>query len=308
MSIFEKVCPQCASSSPVHAVSCDCGYFFDPEHAGEEHLLQEERLYRDYLAARLVQAEAALTVARTEAAADPENQVKAAQALLAEQALNATRAELRELAVRNARSRSPGRPAAVAVAGAAAKSAKPQASKRPVVSGPTLPHAGTRPAAARSVTQAAKRPVPVPPKPAPLPLAKARPATPVPVAAVHREITETPGPVFRAVQTVKAETAIKTRRGAPKRAPERNAAAPQPAPKAHPAPVAAAPATPVPAKSAAPKPARKECPHCTALLPLDATRCRCGFSLPTVAVEMPPVALDAETVALLKGLDLGSGR
>lgn len=277
MSIFEKDCPQCASANPVHARRCRCGYCFDPE-LQQETDGQEERLYRDYLAARVVQAEAALTVARSEASADPDNQVKTAQALLAEQALNTARAELRALAVKTGRSGPASRVPA------------------PVAKAPPAP-----PAKAKVGNAVAQEPM------APR---RSPPASPPAVRAVTpaaARATEKPGPEFRAVQAVKAEGVMQTRKVEPKPTIPK-VAPPASVPKSR--AKAARPPTRVAAPPTAPvKEARKECPHCTALVPLDATRCRCGFSLPTVSVEMPPVALDAETLALLaQGLNINSRR
>lgn len=280
MSIFEKDCPQCASPNPVRAARCRCGYCFDPERLPEtDAAAQEERLYRDYLAARMVQAEAALTVARSEVSADPESQVKAAQALLAEQALNAVRAELRALTTR------------------AARHATPPTGRVPA------PEAQTRTPPPRRAEAAKNRVVDAPtPPPTPSPKPVVRTPQPTPTAA-----TEKPGPVFRAAQAIKAEGVMQTKKVEPKRAPAKKVAPPAPGAQPQAAPPAPAVAKPLP--SAPAKATKKECPHCTALLPFEATRCRCGFSLPTVTAEMPPVALDAETLALLaRGLDIGSRR
>lgn len=104
MNIFQKNCPECASPNPAEAMSCRCGYDFDPEARADadpsEYAQQQDRLYRDYLAARVVQAEAELAVAREQAKADPESTYKASNALLAEQALNALKAELKQLSLR----------------------------------------------------------------------------------------------------------------------------------------------------------------------------------------------------------------
>lgn len=279
MSIFEKDCPQCASPNPVRAVRCRCGYCFDPERLHQtDAVAQEERLYRDYLAARLVQAEAVLTVARSEFSADPENQVKAAQALLAEQALNAARAELRSLLANTARRTSP----AASVVAPVAKTPPPR-----------------QPKTAKVVVVEART---ARPRSAPKPVSR----TPQPTLP---SATERPGPVFRAVQAVKADRVMQTKKAEPKRAPAKKAA--PPASVAHTQPQGVPPTPPIarPTPLAPAKAAKKECPHCTALLPVEATRCRCGFNLPTVTVDMPPVALDAETLALLaQGLDLGSRR
>jgi ribosomal protein S27AE len=114
MSIFKKDCPECATPNMVDAVRCDCGYCFDPDALGgtdaAEYADEQDRLYLDYLAARVVQTEAEMIVAREQANADGGNTYKAAAALVAEQALNAMQAEMKQLAAR-VRSR-PARPVA----------------------------------------------------------------------------------------------------------------------------------------------------------------------------------------------------
>lgn len=108
MNIFQKNCPECAAPNSSGALTCRCGYCFDPEALAAadpaEYAHQQDRLYRDYLEARVAQAEAELTVARELASADPESTYKASTALLAEQSLNTLKAEMKQLSVRIARS------------------------------------------------------------------------------------------------------------------------------------------------------------------------------------------------------------
>jgi hypothetical protein len=98
MSIYQKICPECAAANPLDAISCHCGCGFDPAgNDSTDYAEQQDRLYRDYLAARITQAETELAVARERANADPGNTHNASSALLAEQALHALQAELRQL-------------------------------------------------------------------------------------------------------------------------------------------------------------------------------------------------------------------
>lgn len=57
MSIFTKDCPVCGVSQPSETVRCSCGHRFDAASDGDaqhlESIYHEERLYRDYLAARV---------------------------------------------------------------------------------------------------------------------------------------------------------------------------------------------------------------------------------------------------------------
>jgi hypothetical protein len=98
MSIFLKDCPQCATSNPAEAVFCSCGYCFDPSrlHGSTDTLkfaTHEERLYLEYLDARVAQAEAEFRAAEGRLARDPQNNSLAAEALLAQQSVNNARAE-----------------------------------------------------------------------------------------------------------------------------------------------------------------------------------------------------------------------
>src|SRR5689334_6149282 len=111
MSIFTRDCPVCAATHPLNAVRCGCGYCFDPNKIEGvtqelEVLSQEEQLYRDYLAARAAQAEDAARAAKNAASCEPDNTVKNAEALLAQQTAMNARAELeaqdtRTVAVKN---------------------------------------------------------------------------------------------------------------------------------------------------------------------------------------------------------------
>jgi hypothetical protein len=101
MSIFQKHCPECAAPNANGAISCNCGYCFDPEALASAdpsaYADQQDHLYRDYLEARIAQAESELIVAREQANTDPSNTYKASGALLAAQSLNALLAEMKQL-------------------------------------------------------------------------------------------------------------------------------------------------------------------------------------------------------------------
>ncbi|MFQ5937279.1 MAG: zinc ribbon domain-containing protein, partial [Acidiferrobacterales bacterium] len=72
-------------------------------------------------------------------------------------------------------------------------------------------------------------------------------------------------------------------------------------PATPPAPAAQLPpvqTTPAPAKPA--KPAnKKDCPNCTAIVPMETKRCRCGYEFPTAHQSMPSLSLsDSDTAAI----------
>jgi len=276
MSIFTKDCPQCTAPNPTSAVRCACGHCFDPEavtdkKAAVEVAIHEERLYHDYLAARVVQAEAEYEVARADAIADPGDTYKAAQALAAEQALNSARAELRaqaqktsqlkKLAVRIA----PAPRAAVPRvkprakskhAGPARTPSKPIAIAKPVVPTPTV--------ATPEVSKAAPATVTPPPSPKPAPVvARALPAA-------------KPSRAFRARQAKQAEAIVLKTAAMP------SAVAPQPQ------------------TVAPPPPATKECPNCTSKVPASMPQCRCGFGFNAASMEMAALPLDAAALAILR--------
>jgi ribosomal protein L40E len=363
VSIFRKDCPQCTAANAVDAVRCRCGYYFEPERlegsAATHYAAEQDRLYRDYLAARLVQAEAELTVAREDVAADPTHTYKAAQALVAEQAVHAANAALTRQSLRtsnvprkkmdarpkfkNAEARpiAPVKPAAVAIAPApilvkprtlparvtpisvkpekilaasptisqraSAKTtaarldspAKPAAAKANVIQSPVT----IAPAPVAAAPAVAKMQVERPAVAAVNPGATGRPMTattpateptrvpieprlsrsPVPVPV---SVSAKPDAVFKRLQAQKAEaiaranTPLRPLRAAP--------------PVKIDAPAAAAPV-------AAKVQATQECPNCTATVPMDTERCRCGYQLSgDGARDVPAVTLDSTALAILQ--------
>lgn len=299
MSIFRKDCPQCARANNADAERCACGYRFEPENTTDAELaLEQELLYRDYLAARISQAEAELNVARTQAAAEPENKTKAADALLAEQALNALRAEMQQHVLRYpALPKRVASPPPLPIAPAikrAALSKKPLStppSKRPTVAAAQKPAVSVPPPPRKThvlhkmaVRQPAATPKPAIPKPIPTPAAK--PAVP---AAVKPAPSPTPSATFRDLQARKA-AALQSR-----------AAPPRPMKPARPA--TARPADIPPLKPAAAAPPTQECPNCTASVPIKQERCSCGYLMSRPAQDIPAISLDSTSLDLItKGL------
>ncbi|GMQ89910.1 MAG: hypothetical protein BMS9Abin10_0245 [Gammaproteobacteria bacterium] len=75
---------------------------------------------------------------------------------------------------------------------------------------------------------------------------------------------------------------------------------PTPAAVAEAAADASKPAVTTPAEP--PKQAdTKDCPNCTAALPIDTARCRCGFAFTSVDERMPPLSLSDSDIAALDG-------
>ncbi len=69
MSVFNKVCPECAAVTGAEATSCACGYSFEDNERSysrisDEMIADEEALYEEYLAARAKQAVGAVKSAK----------------------------------------------------------------------------------------------------------------------------------------------------------------------------------------------------------------------------------------------------
>lgn len=281
MSIFTKDCPQCATANPVGAVRCACGHCFDldavtDKKAVVEVAIHEERLYHDYLAARVIQAEAAYEVARADALADPGDTLKAAHALAAEQALNTVRAEWRQQAQKTVqlkkltvRSASETR--------SVAPMAKPRITKRKhaTTARTGKPHAQTKATAAKPMPAPASA-TPVAPIPAKQSAPAGKPAMP----------DAQPSRAFRARQAKHAE-AIARKVTAAVETPVTGTTAAIPAPAVRVAPV------PTPA-------ATKDCPNCTAKVPTNTAQCRCGYGFNMASLEMASLPLDAAALAILR--------
>lgn len=273
MSIFTKDCPQCTAPNPTNAVRCPCGHCFDPaavtdKKAVVEVAIHEERLYHDYLAARVVQAEAEYEVARADAVADPGDTYKAAQALAAEQALNSARAELRAQAQKTSRLKKLNVRVAPP-ARAAAPRVKPHAKPK---------HAAPARTPSKPVVTAVKNPTPKAPIAIPVTHAAPPRTQPAPAVAVA-SVTLAPKPnrAFRARQVKHAEAIVrKVATTVPTLAPQSHAAA-----------------LPPPA-------ATKECPNCTSKVPASMPQCRCGFGFAAASVEMAALPLDAAALAILR--------
>ena len=332
MNIFQKDCPECAAPNSVSASRCRCGYCFEADagvsHDTNEYAQQQDRLYRDYLAARIAQAEAELIVAREQSKADPASTYKASGALLAEQALNALQAEMKQIALRIPATPPPRRPVpAPAPRPAQHRTAAPGSQASVATKPTTTMHAAATPPAPRSTTKIANTPAVV--VAAPVPQSKLRSATPVitpPPNTTPRAQTPTRG--IKTAATVPTPTPLARKAPPPpiarpsakpnesfRRAQARKAdaiaqskavASQPPAPVAK--SVTARPSTErapadIPPIAAAPvvvaKTAKQDCPNCTASVAADAQRCGCGYTFARVSEQVPALTLDATALAIL---------
>ncbi len=267
LSIFYKNCPECTAVQPTQATACNCGYCFEPKklndpHLAAEYALQQEKLYQDYLAARVAQAQAAAKTASIDAAADPENTLKAAQALRAHQTFLAAEAELTAQVARTKRLLD-------------------------------TPHA-------KLEKTAVERKPESPPVNVGAPVVVPTIATPTTVSPPP--VSAKPGVPFKALQSAKAKNLLPRR--APKKIVTRTEATKAIAPKptqanVEPPAVVAAPTPAVETPRVASAAPLKECPNCSAKVPIATVRCRCGFDVSTPGIGVPALALDARTRAIL---------
>lgn len=284
MSIFTKDCPQCTTSSPLAAAYCRCGYCFEPDKVnGSAQALeleaQEEKLYLDYLKARVSQTEAAVRAARAVAAADADSHAKAAEALLAEQALINARAELADQTAR------------VRIA------TQRWESVRTVIRAPVVSRNKPTAHAAKPVHHRKTS------KPAPALIFKdqapTRSAPAVAVTSIPVPQTAQPNDVFRAVQAARAEQVMKQLPPVVRDISPPPVAAPVTALPEKPLPAAVTPpAAPVLLVHSTPpvllktNPAHKDCPNCYAHVTRSLVRCRCGYEFSN-GPQLPPLTLNA---------------
>ncbi len=93
---FQKYCPHCTASNPRDAIRCKCGHSFEPvqRETRTQEALVDEKVYEDYLAARLKQASQTLIEAEAIHKADVKDPGKAAKVAKALEAAAAIRKEL----------------------------------------------------------------------------------------------------------------------------------------------------------------------------------------------------------------------
>jgi len=323
LSIFTKFCPQCSDSVEASAARCRCGYIFDTTTDGSvcagDLLEQNERMYLEYLEARVIQAEQEFKVARSAADRDPENRLAAAELLRAEQAMNNARAELSSQSVRLETTRAlvtRNRPTSPPKPAVAAPTPKPVETKRSVAPVREIekpkPAAVESPRRESSSVRKVKNPTlaTAPTRPLPglkLAVPHKAPAAPTKPARATFRAPKTASPAikannsFRAAQAAKADRALKAAHETLQAAATLRKIAP------------AQPRTADPlatAKAAmqvrhAPPPNTRECPNCTARLALEIGRCRCGYEFPTAGAEIPSLSLrDTDLASLSEHLSL----
>lgn len=317
LSIFQKLCPSCATSQPVGAARCDCGHVFESDGPGgasaDEIALRDEELYENYLTARAAQAQEAARAAQDSLAEDPDSPEKAAAAELARQVAQSIQSDLAEQhrKITALRAAIPGVTPPAPQPTAQSIQARPD---RPVVKKPV-----------------AASPVPkiVAPKPAPAS------APPPPKSAAAVPATISLQPVRTPIKAIAALEALKSAKAREAMERTRHATAPaEPTDAVEAAGVPAKPPVPptsVPSLKTVPPatfraeqaakaekvmdalqaaPAQhKDCPNCTAAVPTNTTRCHCGFAFTTGGNDLPTLTLcTGDFTALRNSLNLNLRR
>ncbi len=311
LSIFQKTCPGCASIVSIGAARCDCGHNFDAAANNQSPLemtLRDEELYEGYLTARAEQARQAARAAAEAVAGDTTNPELISASALAREVAKSIDSDLAEqqakiASIRNTlRDMEPVAPIVVPVQPVSTKHSTVLASPAPDLPPLTL-SAPERPAPAATLF-----PIPAAPETT---RTVAAPAKPAPAALWQATSTRKAADVLAAIKHAKVREAIA-------RAQQAKAAAAQ-----APAPVAASAHGTVPPAAFRKEQASKaetimeahrvvdgkECPNCTSSVPLNTTRCQCGFAFKDSSTELPSLTLcTGDFTALRNSLNLNLRR
>jgi len=332
-SIFEKICPSCASILSVARDRCDCGHVFS-QHTSElsentlEASLREEELYENYLAARAAQAQEAARAATTELALSPDDAAKAERAELTKEVAKSLEADLHEqrakiLALQEAMPKPPvsltepvadavppevTMPRPISAKPDAVPTPQPEISTIPLAVSETIPADHTKTTSAKPEPNDAERSHVVRTESAKKTVAKkeksAKAASPVISAA-------------RAASVLESIKQAKAREHAARTPPPPPPVAPEP-----PQEVTVTPVMAVPPAFRAEQAARaeqavahlhsldeKSCPNCTGSVPKNTSRCRCGYTFMDITNDMPTLTLcTGDFTALRDSLNLNLRR
>lgn len=130
MGIFDKACPQCTADNAAGAIRCACGFIFGTEAVNgsgpsPQETAEEERLFQEYLAARVSQAIEQATVAAHAADVEPENERRAIEAIRAQETVEKAKAELVAQHARTAKAAEAARKAELMVGAVPIKTKRP---------------------------------------------------------------------------------------------------------------------------------------------------------------------------------------
>ncbi|HJW81764.1 MAG TPA: zinc ribbon domain-containing protein [Acidiferrobacterales bacterium] len=280
MSIFQKPCPSCAASVAISATRCGCGHSFESAAnnlSPLEATLRDEELYEGYLAARAEQARQAARRAEEVLAENTSNSELVSACALAREVAKSIDSDLAEqqkkiAAIRNAlhdlEPVAPVVPPAAKPSTVREKSVSRQSPKTPVTTARPSPIVTVSP-----IPVAAEKTLPV-----------AAPAKPAPASVRHAATTQKAAGVLAALKNAKAREAVA-------RAQQLKAAA-----SAHGTVPPSAFRKEQASRAEKIMEARKtidgkECPNCTSSVPVNTTRCRCGFAFVSGGTELPSLTL-----------------
>lgn len=271
-SIFQKPCPACALSVSVGTERCQCGHIFESSAKGlspQEAALRDEELYESYLGARAQQAKQVATDATRALMEQPDDADRMSAAQLASEVANAIAADH------------------------AAQCTKISALRRALPAPPVV------------IQVVAPEIAPLA-APVEVSIVEVRPAQPAlvspasltpPVVSHTKTTAQKAAGVLASLKSAKAREAAARTRAA--------LVVEQPAAIAKPRAVAEATPSHVPpgtfrqdqatraekimvARKAADA---KDCPNCTASVPLNTTRCHCGFAFVSSSSDLPSLTL-----------------
>ena len=294
-SIFQKPCPACASSVSVATDRCRCGHVFESsaqDQSPQEAALRDEELYESYLAARAEQARQAAHHAVEARAEKSDDDQRMSAAELAVEVANAVETDL---ATQRAKISALRR--ALPVVQPLAPVAPAPVVLTPVAPAPVI--APLNPPVVTSILAA---------RPAPPATQSPVRANPVPAARPSTTTAQKAAAVLAALKSAKARERVA-------RARQAMAAADRPA-----ATTVNTTASGIPPNSfrqdqasraekimaARRAPDTKDCPNCTASVPLNTTRCHCGFAFISGGSDMPSLTLcTGDFTALRDNFNLG---
>lgn len=252
-------------------------------------MLRDEELYEGYLAARAEQARQAACTAEEALADDTSNAELVAASALAQEVAKSIENDLAEqqskiAAIRNAlRELEPVAPVVPPAVTKPSTVTKKSASHRP----PVTPSAPARPAPAATVSPIQSDLKKTPPV--------AAPAKPVPVSVWHATTTQKAAGVLAALKNAKAREAVVRAQQAQAAAEAEKTSAPA-AVNTHGTTPPSAFRMEQASRADRIMEARKtidgkECPNCTSSVPVNTTRCRCGFAFVSGSTELPSLTL-----------------
>lgn len=310
-SIFQKPCPACAVNVSVGADRCPCGHVFESSQnqSPQEAALRDEELYESYLSARVQQAQQAAHNAEQELADNPRDPEMTSAAELAREVARSIEADLDAQRHKIAALRRALPPKPV-VLPPLPKIEVPMAPPKPVAVAPA-PVIAPAPVVAAPVMAAAPPVKTIEMKT----VVPAAPVAPAPAKAVQRaSAAQKAAEVLAALKSAKAREAARRAREALEaeaKFAKQVAADPdilvQAAPRNVPPPAfrqdQAAKAEKVMETRKAVD--GKECPNCTATVPLNTSRCHCGFAFVNGNTELPSLTLcTGDFTALRNSLNL----